>query len=185
MSKAQFDEFVNRQQAEKTQVASIDWNRQRDEWLTYLDVLYNQIESFLKTYLSAGTVQCEYREIQLIEENIGSYTAKQMILKFGAQEVIFKPIGTLLIGAKGRVDVFGPAGQARLFLLNRKATNARSLVQVTVSVVGKGKRPPSPVKEPSAPIEWVWKIVASPPEMKFTDLTQDTFFEMILEVVNA
>jgi hypothetical protein len=185
--KRDFDEFVKRKQAEKAAAASIDWGSQRDEWLNYLNALYAQIESFLEAYLSAGEAQCEYREIPLNEENIGSYTAKQMILKIGRQEVTFTPVGTLLIGMKGRVDVLGPAGKARLVLLDKKATNARSLIKVSVSVVGKGKTPPSPppVSQPLEPIEWAWKIVSRPPEMKFTDLTQEAFFEMILEVANA
>jgi hypothetical protein len=180
--KRDFDEFVKRKQAEKAAAASIDWGSQRDEWLNYLNALYAQIESFLEDYLSAGEAQREYREIQLNEENIGSYAAKQMILKIGRQEVTFTPVGTLLIGTKGRVDVFGPAGKARLLLLDKKATNARSLIKVTVS-----ETPPSPppVSQPLEPIEWVWKIASRPPELKFTDLTQEAFFEMILEVANA
>ncbi len=186
MPKTDFDEFVKRQQAEKEAAASIDWGSQRDQWLNYLNALYAQIESFLEAYLSAGQAQCEYREIPLNEENIGSYTARQMFLKIGRQEVTFTPVGTLLIGTKGRVNVLGSAGESRLLLLDKKATNARSLIKVTVSVVGKGTPPSTPpVSQPLEPIEWVWKIVSRPPEMKFTDLTQDAFFEMILEVANA
>jgi hypothetical protein len=185
MPKTDFDEFVKRQQAEKKE-AAFNWDSQRDEWLNYLNALYAQIESFLKSYLSAGEAQCEYRDWPLNEENIGSYTARQMILKIGRKEVTFTPVGTLLIGMKGRVDVLGPAGTARLALLDKKATSARSLIKVTVSVVGKGKAPPSPpsTSQPRQP-EWVWKIVSRPPEIKFTDLTQDAFFEMILAVANA
>jgi hypothetical protein len=45
-----------------------------------------------------------------------------MILKIGRQEIVMTPIGTLLIGAKGRVDVVGPAGRARLVLVNSQAS---------------------------------------------------------------
>jgi hypothetical protein len=187
MPKTDFDEFVKRQQAEKEAVASIDWDSQRDDWLNYLDALYAQIESFLEAYVSAGQAQCKYREIPLNEENIGSYTARQLILKIGRQEITFTPVGTLLIGTKGQVDVLGSAGTSRFVLLDKKATNARSLVKVTVSVVGKGKTrlSPPPENQPREPIEWVWKIISRPPEMRFIDLTQDAFFEMILEVANA
>lgn len=187
MVNKEFDEFVKRQQAQKTTVAAINWNGKRDEWLNSLDTLYKLIESFLVDYLSAEQAECGYREIQLNEENIGSYNAKQLVLKIGLQEVTFTPIGTLLIGSKGRVDVVGPAGRTRLVLIDKRATSARSLIKVTTTVVVKGKTPPAPppASQPAEPIEWVWKIVSSPPEMKFTDLTKEAFFEMILEVVNA
>jgi hypothetical protein len=150
MPKTDFDEFVKRQQATTSDAASIDWDKQRDEWLGYLDMLYTQIESFLETYLSAGQARCEYSQITLNEENIGSYTAKQMVLKIGRQQVIFAPTGTLLIGMKGRVDVLDPAGGARLFLVNKKATSARSLIKVTVSA---GRTPPPQVGQPTVGVE--------------------------------
>jgi hypothetical protein len=182
MPTTDFDEFVKRQQT-----AAIDWNKQRDEWLGYLDALYTQIESFLETYISAGQARCEYKEITLNEENIGSYTAKQMVLKIGGQQVKFTPIGTLLIAMKGRVDVRGRAGEARLFLVDKKATSARSLIRVTASVVRKGEKLPAPppASQPTEPIEWAWKLASPPPDIAFIDLTQEAFFQMILEVANA
>lgn len=184
MNKTGFDEFVKRQQlvGPKEGQVEIDWDAQRQEWLAYLNNLYTQIESFLTDYLAAGQVEREYRQITLNEENIGTYFARQLTLKFGRQEVRFVPIGTSLIGAKGRVDVDGPAGKARLVLINKNVTNARQLIRVTVSV---GTAPPPPVEQPKKPIEWAWKIASAPPQMSFADLTQETFFDMILEVVNA
>jgi hypothetical protein len=178
-----FDEFVKRQQTTTPNEPPVDWAGQRDEWLRYLEGLYAQIESFLKTYLSAGQVRCEYRQINLNEDDIGSYTANQMVLHIGQQEITFTPVGTMLIGMKGRVDVLGTAGEARLFLVNKKATGPRSLIHVTMRRVG--GTPPPPVSEPQAPIEWAWKIASRPPQMNFIDLTQEAFFEMILAVANA
>ena len=95
-----------------------------------------------------------------------------MILKIGPARVTFKPIGTMLIGTKGRVDVEGPLGKERLSLINKRVTTARQLV---------------PVRETSdsPPIEWVWKFITPPPEMKVIELTQEAFFDMILRVANA
>jgi hypothetical protein len=182
MAKNDFDEFIKRQQTSTSIASLVDWDKQRDEWLDFLNTLYTQIEAFLQTYISAGEAQRRYEDIELIEEGIGSYIARKLVLTFGRQEVIFTPIGTLLIGTKGRVDVRGPAGEARLVLVNKKATSARSLVRVTVSIGGK---PPPPPNEPTEPIEWGWKIVSRPPELKFLNLTKEAFFEMILEVCNA
>lgn len=122
MDSKDFDEFVKRQQ-DGTSVAAveIDWKKERDQWLAHLGRLYSKIESFLAKYVSSGQIRYEYRSIDLNEENIGSYTAKQMVLRIGRQEVDLVPIGTLLIGSKGRVDVRGPAGTAQILLVDRKA----------------------------------------------------------------
>jgi hypothetical protein len=102
-----FDDFVKRQQPTAAETKPIDWAKQRDEWLQHLRQLYDQIETFLAEYLESGEIKRDYRDITLNEENIGSYKARQMVLNIGRQEITLTPIGTLLIGAKGRVDVVG------------------------------------------------------------------------------
>jgi hypothetical protein len=183
MAKTQFDEFVKRQQTSSA-TTEINWDQQRDEWLAYLDQLYKLIEEFLYDYVDSGQITCFYKEIELIEENIGSYIARQMVLKIGRQEIDFKPVGTLLIGMKGRVDVYGPAGSARLVLVNSRAEGVRSLVRVTVSIVGRPQPPPVQATPPEE-ITWEWKIVGRPPEMRFLKLTQESLFDTIMEVANG
>jgi hypothetical protein len=177
-----FDEFVSRQQEIDSESATIDWVKQRDEWLAHLERLYSKIESFLSKYVSLGQIRYEYRPVELNEEHIGSYSAKQMVLRIGRQEVDLVPIGTLLIGSKGRVDVSGPAGRAQIVLVDSKVSDPRSLIHVTVSVGG--KLPPPPPKR-SKEIEWEWKIVTRPPERRFIEITQQAFFDLILEVANG
>lgn len=176
-----FDEFVSRQQETDPGTALIDWEKERDEWLAHLDRLYSRIESFLSKHVSLGQIRYEYRPIELNEENIGSYSARQMVLRIGRQEVDLVPIGTLLVGSKGRVDVSGPTGRAQILLVDGKVSDPRSLIHVTVSA---GKLPPPPRKR-AQEIQWEWKIVTRPPERRFVDITQQTFFDLILEVANG
>jgi hypothetical protein len=184
MSKSDFDAFVKRQQTEQEKEAAFDPQQQLADWLNYLDTLYKQITGYLKTYTEGGTAGIEYRNITLNEDFIGGYVAQEMILKIGRATVSFTPIGTMLIGTKGRVDVQGPAGTERLHLVNKKVTAARQLVRVTVQRPGDPPpAPPSP--EATKQIEWGWKIATPPPEMRFIELTQETFFDMILAVANA
>jgi hypothetical protein len=186
MSKADFDAFVKRQQAEEKKEAELDPKQQLREWLDYLNALYEQIADHLKEYLDTGAAKITLRDIQLDEEFSGVYTARELILKIGPSTVTFTPIGTMLIGTKGRVDVQGPRGTARLVLVNKKVTDARQLIKVTVRRVGGPPLPPAPPTEQAIKqIEWTWKLSTPPPEMKFTELTQDTFFNMILAVANG
>lgn len=121
------------------------------------------------------------------EENIGVYSAKRLAIIIGAQEIVFTPIGTLLIGSKGRVDVEGSAGNSRLALIDKNLTNARQMVRVTVTNIPPGGRLPPPPESPPSPekIEWAWKIVSRPPAMQFIELNKDTLFEMLMELSNG
>jgi hypothetical protein len=103
-----------------------------------------------------------------------------MILKIGPQEITMTPVGTLLIGAKGRVDVVGPAGRARFVLVDREASGPK--VKVTVSI---GQSKARQVEPSPRETEWAWKIATNPPTIQYIELTQDSLFQAILEVANG
>ncbi len=175
-----FDEFVRRER--EAAAETVDWDDERKEWLDYLDKLYKKVESLLDKYLSSGQIQRERRPVNLNEEHIGTYVADQLVLKIGPKNVVFEPIGTLLVGSKGRVDLVGPAGKAQLLLVDSKASGPASLIHVTVGV---GKKPPAPPPKPTREIKWEWKIVTRPPERRFIEITQQTLFQLIMEVANG
>jgi hypothetical protein len=188
-----FDTFVKRQQPVLEEGEPVDWAEERDEWLSHLKELYDQIEFFLAKYIKIGEIKCSYRDIALNEENIGSYNARQMVLKIGRQEIKLTPVGTLLIGAKGRVDVEGPAGGTRFLLVNSEAS--RPTIKVTVNEASppgskktvnyRGK--PKPLAAEAAPkkIKWAWKIATSPPTIQYIELTPESLFQALMEVANG
>lgn len=176
-----FSEFVKRQQAAAALDEPVDWTRERDNWLLRLKELYDQIESFLAQYIKTGEIKLSYRDIELNEENIGVYIARQMILKIGHQQITMTPVGTLLIGAKGRVDVVGPAGRTRLVLVNSGASGP--VIKVTVSIGGKPE--PPAVEAPPKETKWAWKLATSPPTIRYIELTQGSLFQALMEVANG
>jgi hypothetical protein len=183
-SKTEFDRFVERQQAQSEDATSVDPKQQLQEWRDYLNVLYDKIKEYMCSYINNGAANITLENIILNEEFSGPYTVQQMRPKIGRSSITFKPIGTMLIGSKGRVDVRGPRGSARLGLVNKHVMHASDLIRVTVSVVGAPQRPPPPKPE-NQKIEWAWKIITSPPQMSFTDLTRDVFFDLILSIADV
>jgi hypothetical protein len=176
-----FKDFVQRQQQPRSGDEAIDWSKERDEWLDSLQQLYKSIEEYLCEYIKAGAIKLRDSMIELNEENIGVYKAKRLVIAIGAQEIVFTPVGTLLIGSKGRVDIEGSAGNSRLVLINKNTTHPTQMVRATVRIIPpEGGPTPSP-KE----IEWAWKIVSRPPAMRFTELNKETLFEMLMEVSNG
>ena len=180
-SSTDFDNFVKRQQPTAAEMKPIDWAKQRDEWLQHLNELYEQIESFLARYLKTQEIKHHYLDITLNEENIGSYKARQMVLTIGRQQIALTPMGTVLIGAKGRVDVAGPAGKTRFVLVNSEASRPVSKVTVRVAGAAQPVAPEAEAKE----IKWTWKIATSPPDIRYIELTQDSLFQVLMEVTNG
>jgi len=175
-----FGEFVKRQQAGSAEAERTDWAAERDEWLGRLKELYDQTESFLTDYIKSAEIKINYRDIELNEENIGSYTTRQMVLKIGRQEITMTPIGTLFLYTKGRVDVVGPAGRTHLLLVDREASGPPRKVTISIG------KPESPAAQ-GAPkrIKWAWKIATRPPSIQYIELTQQSFFQALMEVANG
>lgn len=188
----EFDEFVKRQTASAAAARNlpsepVDWNKQREEWLAYLAGLYDEIKSFLKAYTDNGSIKLKRDKISITENDIGTYDADKMTIYIGTRKITLTPIGTMLIGTKGRVDVAGSAGKSRLVLINKAAKSSHDLIKITVTVIDPKRPtlPPTPKSVKREPIEWAWKIVNSPPATTFMDLNAASFMQMLLEVSNG
>ena len=117
----------------------------------------------------------------LNEENVGSYAALQMILRIGRQEITLTPVGTMIVGMKGRVDVVGSAGQTRFVLVNSAAYGIRFRV-----TPGNARSPGAPTPEtPPKETTWAWKIETRPPAIRYVELTPQSLFDVLIEVSNG
>jgi hypothetical protein len=177
---ADFGAFVKRQHTALAEDERVNWEEERKDWLGHLNELYDQTESFLAEYIETGEIKLNYRDIELNEENIGTYSTRQMILKIGRQEITMTPVGTLFLYTKGRVDVAGPAGRTRLVLVDSEASGPPR--KVTVST---GKPGPPAAEVTPKKIKWKWKIATSPPTIQYIELTQESLFQALMEVANG
>src|ERR1022692_3730467 len=120
MSETEFDKFIKRQKLQVVEEAEVDWDAQRNQWLKDIQELYALVEWFLKKYISSGDIELRYENLEVSEEKIGSYVVQRLVLKIGPHEVIFKPIGAIVIGAKGRIDLIGPKGTIKFVLVPKE-----------------------------------------------------------------
>ncbi len=180
MAGTDFDRFVQRQTERKQKSEAFDAKRELKEWREKLEQLYASIEDFMAGYIKGGVAKIDFEPIEINEEFSGIYTVNQLILTIGPSAIKFKPIGTMLIGSKGRVDVIGPLGTARFVLVDKNLKHAGQMIRVSVTVEGE-----APPKEEARAPDWTWKLVSPAPDMRFIDLDQATFFDVILSVADA
>ena len=179
MTKNKFDEYVAKQSSE-TRESEIDSSKKRDEWLEYVNKFYKKVGYFLQKYLSGGQIKIVYGSKKISEEYIGEYEVSTAIIHLGKNQVRLDPIGTNLIGAKGRVDMVGPNGKVKFVLVDKNASAPRTSVQVWVQ----GEVPPPKADKPMK-IEWVWKISTPPPRIKYIEFNSESFFDAFMEVANG
>jgi hypothetical protein len=66
--------------------------------------------------ISQKSLTLHRRPKQLTENYIGTYSADDLILVIGEEQVRFSPRGRNIVGAAGRVDVIGERGEATLIV---------------------------------------------------------------------
>ncbi|WP_156516572.1 hypothetical protein [Paraburkholderia caribensis] len=176
-----FDQFVKKQvESSKSGGGQIDLEKEKSMWLQKLDQLYSLIEDGLSDYIKDGSIRLSFVETTLTEDLLGTYAVREAHITIGTQSVKLRPLGTFLIGARGRVDMTGPRGITRFTIVPPDATAPR----VRVTVLSPGQTPPQ--QEAVAPPEtWVWKIATPPPRITYIDLTPETFREALIGVVNG
>jgi len=183
MTKKDFEDFLNKVEQEKSETPTIDWNKEKDEWLAYLEKLYTIFEECLSEYAKKGVVAIQYQDIEISEENIGVYPARSMIIKLGNEQIKLKPIGTNLIGAKGRVDITGRVGSAMLILVDSRMKSASDHIKISVNIGNTTIKKEEPKAE--QPIAWEWKFVSAPPTRKYQPVNEETIYSVIMEVSNG
>ena len=184
MGSTAFDIFVQQEQ-QKTKFAAedlFDPERERKEWLSYIDDLYRMVAAFLKDYIAADHVAITYRDATINEEYVGDYMVRQMLIAIGTKVIRLEPIGTFLIGSKGRVDVVGPILQAQLMLVDSRVKNALEMVRVSTNIDG---IPAALSSTKSRKPDWVWRLITRPPERRIVELSQETFLALLVEIGNG
>ena len=186
MSKQEFSQFLQHASSRGTatgQGEEIDWEAEKELWLSQLSRLYSQVTGWTAEY----TQSAQMRNIQLREPEIGSYTAAMLRIWVGTTEVVMTPIGTAVVGTKGRVDLQGPAGTIR-FVLGGKDWTHPQLVYRQRQYSSAARKAAALLSLATVGVrdeEWTWKISTNPPSIRYRDLTADTFFEALLQVLNG
>jgi hypothetical protein len=110
-------QFAERQQKADAEDV-VDWEEMKNWWGQTVHNLFDQIDGWLRSLIQSGYIKSLRKSTQLIEEDLGAYDIESLELQLASRKLTFDPVGTVLIGAYGRIEVSGPNGKAVLLLLN-------------------------------------------------------------------
>jgi len=158
----------------------INWTKKKEDWLAKLNGLYKDIESWLKD-LDQDVISIKYIDKEINEEHIGIYTARKMILRIADEQVILDPVGTLLIGAAGRVDMIGKNGIVKFVLVPASSKSVQ--IKVTIKTEGEHEKKQEDDRQSISKENFVWKIATPPPSIKYIELDSDSFSDALMEVI--
>jgi len=101
---SEFVDFLKKKKDENLQ-EEVNWMQIKNEWQQQLKLFMNQIEGWLHSVQKDKLIEIKEKTVTLQEENLGLYDAPSLELAIDKEIIKVQPIGRLIIGAKGRVDI--------------------------------------------------------------------------------
>lgn len=176
-----FDEFLDRQRVQSG-LPTMDLEERKNQWLADLDRLYRTIDSFLRPYIQDHRLVALSFHSAITEEQLGKYNVETMRIGLqgdGNAQAELVPVGTFVIGARGRVDLVGPTGKTvKLLLVNKNETRAGAKRQVFPANLHDGA-----TREAEGQAEWAWKIATPPPDLEYIEMNESSFLEALMYVL--
>jgi len=176
MGKVEFEEFLRTLEDEREE-KKIDWDKKREKFLQAVNELFSFVENCLKPYREK--VSISYKEIDIVEEKLGKYKSRKMIIRIGNKKATLTPMGAIIIAASGRVDLEGETGIVKIVRVPKSASRPRISFKLSESELSsKDVLSGSEVQE-----EDVWKIATPPPGIRYIDLDCDSFLDALMKVM--
>ncbi|AMR26489.1 hypothetical protein A0257_04795 [Hymenobacter psoromatis] len=167
---------------------NVDWKSELDFWLSQLEVLYSNVQGWLEDYILEKQIAVSFKTDFLQEDVLGIYAVRQLAIYIKEQVIKLEPIGTYLVGTKGRVDITGPTGTVRLLLVQKDAQSPRIVYRKRLYESADDEaRDKAFFEDKGLNIEadWVWKISTNPPHIHFFELNQESFLDTLLRVIDG
>lgn len=166
---------------EKAEKNEINWAKRKEEWLSHVNALFGEVEQWLSSFSARNLLKIDYEPIILSENYIGTYESRKMIIGIAGEVVTLTPVATLIIGASGRIDMEGDQGLVKLLLVGKRINALKFANSVEETYLQKKEH----LSSESQKIELEWKITINSPSVQFLPLTQESFSDVLMEVMRS
>lgn len=168
-----FDEFLKSKQEEAQNKPALNKEGRIEQFRTYVNDFYQKMET---EWLAGFYEQLNpsFEEITIHEEALGDYKVNSLSLTIGNDKVLFKPIGTILIGTPGRIDMTCNARKGKFIMTGEKARTPQAHIRVSIA----GEKIP---KRDYGNL--VWKFVDERGMMSYVDLNANSMQKIIMNIV--
>lgn len=180
MSLKELEGFLN--DKKKAGDEETNWEDHKKEWMSALDEFYANVTTWLNPLVGAN-LSLDFETIVLQEEHIGAYETRKMYIYAKGQKVVIEPKGTLIIGAKGRIDMIGSYGRVRFVYVDKRLTRPNISVRLIDTVKENALQETKYETTGEEPVEYEWKIATMPPNIQYIPLNAETFSNSLLSVI--
>ncbi|VVT52232.1 hypothetical protein UYSO10_3936 [Kosakonia radicincitans] len=156
------------------------------EYQLLVERFYKLVTDSISELIEDELIIVDRERIKISEEALGEYEIDSLLLLINSKKIKFVPAGTMLIGSKGRIDVFGPFGSEKYLLIRKGVSKPRDLVQIRVRDASGKHEEPSKLHAKLTIEDWEWKTLPSDSRwMNFNDVTSETIADLIMRMING
>lgn len=156
----------------KNGVSQLDYSNTIKLYQSRVEYFYSQIKTWLRPLVDTGKLSIVQEEISLTEDSLGTYPINRMIISFGKFHIELRPIGTILIGTPGRIDMVYNGRIQKFILILENIHNAGQIEKV--KKVDKNKK-----------AMFVWKYISDEEQNIYEIVEKHSFETLLVNLINA
>ena len=159
---------------------AVDWETRKTWWLDKINHLYDEVKEWLAP-LVPEVISIKEDTMEVYEEHLGSYEAPYLKINLYTEVVKLIPIGTIIIGGLGRVDLIGDEGSV-MIVLEQKGHRPQVRVYIGEEEISKSKKQPKPPDYNQMDTEWIIPTEKGRPR-KYQVLNREVFNNALMRVI--
>lgn len=174
----EFQKFI-KEQNERSNAKKNEFDPQKriEQFHGWVADLYHLVDAeWLNEELANGSVTSGTTPITVTEENLGAYQIDAKWIQIGEHRLMMRPVGTIIIGTKARVDLIYKSINRMFVLVGENVEGARDMISVRIEG--------EPVQKRKEPGKAVWKIVNPKGRYNYLKANKSNFEKVIMEVIN-
>ena len=137
-----------------------------------VESFYSKIKIWLKPLVDTGKLSIIEKEISLTEDSLGTYQIKKMIISFGKFHIELRPIGTILIGTPGRIDMVYNGRTQKFILILENVHNAGEFTKIKKA-------------DKSQRTKFVWKYKRDEEQNIYETIENHSFETLSVNLING
>lgn len=93
-------------------------NSKKKEWLQEIDQFYQQVRTWVSESETQGRLKVKNERKKIYEDGFGEYPVPVLVIQVNGCSIYLEPVGRMIVGAKGRIDMRSKTMQYRFVRLS-------------------------------------------------------------------
>ena len=109
------NDFLKKKLEEKTKI-EFNAEEEKKKWINSVDEILSNIKKWIEEPVKNHLVEIIDEKVEINEERLGKYKISSLAIRSLWDTVYIRPIGRMILGAIGRIDILSTKGKYSILL---------------------------------------------------------------------